>query len=230
MGPRVVQWATGSVGVAAIKGVLEHPELELVGCWVYSEAKSGVDVGEIIGTPPLGVITTNSVDEILALDADAVIYAPLMPSVDEVAALLHSGKNVVTPLGWVLPDRKGSCPTRSRCAVRQRHAARCRHRPGRGHRTVPAVAVGDVHRRDFRSLRGLFRLTHLRCAGCAALCDGFRGHPRQCADRADAKAARRRLHAVGPALRGPPRFAADPQIRTSQEVAVATARSNRRSE
>ena len=25
MGLRVVQWATGGVGVAAIKGVLEHP-------------------------------------------------------------------------------------------------------------------------------------------------------------------------------------------------------------
>jgi 2,4-diaminopentanoate dehydrogenase len=56
---RVVQWATGSVGVAAIKGVLEHPELELAGCWVHSEAKSGKDVGEIIGTAPLGVTATN---------------------------------------------------------------------------------------------------------------------------------------------------------------------------
>ena len=41
MGLRVVQWATGGVGVAAIKGVLEHPDLELVGCWVHSEAKAG---------------------------------------------------------------------------------------------------------------------------------------------------------------------------------------------
>ncbi|WP_235631864.1 hypothetical protein, partial [Mycobacterium tuberculosis] len=31
MSLRVIQWATGSVGVAAIKGVLQHPELELVG-------------------------------------------------------------------------------------------------------------------------------------------------------------------------------------------------------
>ena len=47
MGLRVVQWATGGVGVAAIKGVLEHPDLELVGCWVHSEDKAGKDVGEI---------------------------------------------------------------------------------------------------------------------------------------------------------------------------------------
>lgn len=80
MSLRVIQWATGSVGVAAIKGVLQHPELELVGCWVHSAAKSGKDVGEIIGSPPLGVIATNSIDDVLALDADAVIYAPLLPS------------------------------------------------------------------------------------------------------------------------------------------------------
>src|ERR1700684_2697069 len=107
---RVVQWATGSVGVAAIKGVLEHPELELAGCWVHSEAKNGNDVGEIIGTPALGVIATNSLDEILALDADAVIYAPLLPNADEVAALLRSGKNVVSPIGWFYPGAREAAP------------------------------------------------------------------------------------------------------------------------
>ena len=87
---RVVQWATGGVGVAAIKGVLEHPELELVGCWVHSEAKHGKDVGELIGTGPLGVTATNSVDEVLALDADAVVYSPLLPNSEEVATLLRA--------------------------------------------------------------------------------------------------------------------------------------------
>jgi hypothetical protein len=33
---RVVQWATGNVGRAAIEGIVRHPELELVGCWVHS--------------------------------------------------------------------------------------------------------------------------------------------------------------------------------------------------
>jgi hypothetical protein len=83
MSLRVVQWATGSVGKAAVKGILEHPELELVGCWVHSKHKAGKDVGEIIGTPPLGVIATNRVDDVLALDADAVIYAPLLPNPEE---------------------------------------------------------------------------------------------------------------------------------------------------
>ena len=112
MALKVVQWATGGVGVAAIKGVLEHPDLELVGCRVYSEAKNGKDVGELIGTGPLGVTATSSVDEILALDADAVIYAPLIANPDEVAALLRSGKNVVTPVGWLYPGEKQAAPMR----------------------------------------------------------------------------------------------------------------------
>lgn len=112
MAYRVVQWATGGVGVAAVNGVLEHPDLELVGCWVHSEAKNGKDVGELSGGEPLGVFATNSVEEILALDADAVIYSPLMPNPDEVTALLRSGKNVVTPVGWFYPGAKESGPLR----------------------------------------------------------------------------------------------------------------------
>src|SRR5690349_20186417 len=101
---RVVQWATGGVGRAAIESIVRHPDLELVGCWVHSADKAGQDVGDIVGsTGPLGVFATNSMDEILALDADCVLYAPLLPNADEVAALLRSGKNVVTPLGWFWP-------------------------------------------------------------------------------------------------------------------------------
>lgn len=101
---RVIQWATGFVGQEAIKGVVQHPELELVGCWVHSESKVGRDAGELAGIAPIGVAATNSVDEIVALDADAVIYAPLLANEGEVIRLLESGKNVVTPVGWVYPD------------------------------------------------------------------------------------------------------------------------------
>ena len=50
MGLRVVQWATGSVGKAAVNAVLEHSEPELLGCWVHSKVKAGRDVGDIIVT------------------------------------------------------------------------------------------------------------------------------------------------------------------------------------
>src|ERR1700754_3448418 len=101
---RVIQWATGEVGKAAIECVLNHPQLELVGCWVHSADKSGRDVGDIVGTAALGVAATSNIDEVLALDADCVVYSPLVPNDDEVIAILRSGKNVVTPVGWVDPD------------------------------------------------------------------------------------------------------------------------------
>jgi hypothetical protein len=101
---RVIQWATGGVGKAAIECVLNHPQLELAGCWVHSADKDGLDVGEIIGAGALGVTATTSVDDVLALDADCVVYSPLIPNDDEVVAILRSGKNVVTPVGWVYPD------------------------------------------------------------------------------------------------------------------------------
>lgn len=106
MALRVVQWATGGVGQAAIEHILRHPDLDLVGCWVHSAEKAGQDVGTILGREPLGVIATDSIDEILAMDADCVLYAPLMPNPKEVAALLRSGKNVVTPLGWFWPSEQ----------------------------------------------------------------------------------------------------------------------------
>lgn len=105
---RVIQWATGGVGRAAIEGIVRHPDLELVGCWVHSEAKRGLDVGEILGTGPIGVRATTSRAEIIALDADAVVYAPVYPDPADVDALLRSGKNVVTPLGWFYPPESSS--------------------------------------------------------------------------------------------------------------------------
>ena len=103
MSYRVIQWATGGVGRAAIGGVLAHPELELVGCWVHSEAKDGKDVGEICGREPLGIQATRDVDSLLAVEADCVIYSPVMGQEGEVLRILEAGKNVVTPLGWFFP-------------------------------------------------------------------------------------------------------------------------------
>src|SRR5262245_8839763 len=100
---RVIQWATGGVGRAAIEGVLDHPELELVGCWVHSPDKAGRDVGELIGRAPIGVRATSDIDALLALPADCVVYSPIMGDAAVVARILASGKNVVTPLGWFYP-------------------------------------------------------------------------------------------------------------------------------
>src|ERR1700759_1112956 len=101
---RVIQWATGGVGKAAIECVVNHPQLELVGCWVHSADKNGRDVGEILGTAALAVTASSSNEEVLALDADCVVYSPLVPNDEEAVAILRSGKNGVKPVGWEYPD------------------------------------------------------------------------------------------------------------------------------
>jgi hypothetical protein len=102
---RVIQWATGGVGRAAIQGIADHPELELVGCWVHGRAKNGRDAGELAGIAPLGIKATRDVDALLALDADCVLYSPILGDAELIARILRSGKNVVTPLGWFFPWR-----------------------------------------------------------------------------------------------------------------------------
>jgi hypothetical protein len=105
MAYRVVQWATGNLGRAAVEGILSHPELELAGAWVSTPAKVGRDVGEVCGIGPVGVTTTGDIEAVLALQPDCVVYAPLIASEDEVVRLLAAGINVVTPLNWFYPRR-----------------------------------------------------------------------------------------------------------------------------
>ncbi|MFM7062600.1 MAG: dihydrodipicolinate reductase [Actinomycetes bacterium] len=100
MSVRVLQWATGNVGRNAVEGVLSHPDLELVGARVYSSEKVGRDVGEVLGLGPVGAPCVGSMDEVLVLAPDCVVYAPMLADPNEVQTLLRAGINVVTPLGW----------------------------------------------------------------------------------------------------------------------------------
>ena len=103
---RVIQWATGGVGTEMVTAILDHrPDIELVGARVYSDTKNGVDIGTIVGRDPIGVIATTDTADILALDADLVLYAPSFTDLDDVCALLASGKNVATPSFLFHPRR-----------------------------------------------------------------------------------------------------------------------------
>ena len=53
-----------------------HPDLELVGAYVYSADKAGRDVGDICGVGPIGVTARGDRDAILDLDADCVLTCP----------------------------------------------------------------------------------------------------------------------------------------------------------
>lgn len=96
---RVVQWATGNIGTRALRGVIEHPAMDLAGVWVHSADKVGTDAGTICGLAPIGVLATDDLDTIVDLGADCVLYMPQALSADEVCRLLASGSNVVTTRG-----------------------------------------------------------------------------------------------------------------------------------
>jgi hypothetical protein len=109
---RVVQWATGAVGKTTLRAVIEHPDLELVGLYVYSDRKVGKDAGEVARLESTGVIATNNINEILALDADVVLHTarvgiPYESQDGDIMALLESGKNVITTLGQHYPKAHG---------------------------------------------------------------------------------------------------------------------------
>jgi 4-hydroxy-tetrahydrodipicolinate reductase len=98
---RVIQWSTGNVGRFALRAILGHPELELVGVWVSSAAKAGRDAGELCGRPPTGIRATTDADALIARAADCVCYtatADLRPfeAIEDLCRILASGKNVVS--------------------------------------------------------------------------------------------------------------------------------------
>jgi len=120
MSLRVIQWATGGTGRNALRHILAHPELELVGVWAHNPDKYGIDAAELCGWPSeTGVRATGNVDELIGLRADCISYMRTNPYyplgdqsassevdavVDELARLLRSGSNVVSlttlPLVW----------------------------------------------------------------------------------------------------------------------------------
>lgn len=108
---KVIQWATGGVGGLCLKAIIENPELELAGVYVYNPEKEGKDAGDLVGLPPTGIRATRDRDEILKLEADCVIHAPLAADPAELDAdvvdLLRSGKNVISTAGYYAPESRG---------------------------------------------------------------------------------------------------------------------------
>jgi len=117
---KVIQWYTGEIGRHQIRTIVRSPLLELVGAFVHHEEKNGVDAGTIAGIEPLGVIVTNDMEEILAVEADCVLYNPPTERYDEIIPILASAipfvcaakpglvSPVDLPLARMLPLRKGA--------------------------------------------------------------------------------------------------------------------------
>src|ERR1700677_4532543 len=108
MAKRVVVWGTGFVGKMVIAEIVRHPLFELVGVGVSNPDKVGKDAGEICGLGPLGVVATDDIDALIALEPDALVhYGPTAGLADEniqvMSAFLRAGIDVsstaMTP--WV---------------------------------------------------------------------------------------------------------------------------------
>ena len=96
---RVVQWSTGTIGACALRAVIEHPHMSLAGVYVHGRDKAGRDAGELCGTASIGVAATASIDDIVELGPDCVLYMPPSLNLGELCRLLTAGINVVTTCG-----------------------------------------------------------------------------------------------------------------------------------
>src|SRR4030095_16877471 len=117
MALRVVQWTTGNVGKCSVRAVAAHPDLELVGCYVWSAEKAGRAVGVLSAIDCAAITATNDVDALLALRPDCVVYNPMWQNVEELVRILESGANVVSTAAFINGRNLG--------ADRDRIAAAC---------------------------------------------------------------------------------------------------------
>jgi hypothetical protein len=142
---RVVQWTTGRIGSAAVRGMAGHPVLEIVGCYAHSPEKVGQDVGTLAGIAPIGVTTTDDIDALLALRPDCVTYMPFRPDFDHVVRILESGANIVTTMYMLAGDGYGR-DVRDRIEEAARHGNSSLYAAGvhPGHAPMVALAASAM--------------------------------------------------------------------------------------
>jgi len=113
---KVYQWASGNVGKHTARVIAQRASLELIGLHACSPDKVGQDIGTLIGRGEMGITATGDIGAVLESDADVVIHTPLPSMVyganpeqdlDDFCALLASGKNVITVVGYMYPKVYG---------------------------------------------------------------------------------------------------------------------------
>ena len=109
----VVQFSTGNVGRHSLRAIIGRPDLELIGVHAASPAKVGRDAAELCGlTEPTGVLATDDIDSLIALEPDCVVYTSQgetrpMEAIDQMTTLLGAGINVVaSSMVWLVAPRQ----------------------------------------------------------------------------------------------------------------------------
>ncbi|WP_253345090.1 hypothetical protein [Sphingobium sp. OAS761] len=106
---RMIQYGAGATGKFALRSILTHPQLQLVGVGVHSNRNEGRDAGAICRMPDTGVLATTDTSALLTMEADCVSFMPWDPYAGDVleadshsgrmfallCAFLESGKNVI---------------------------------------------------------------------------------------------------------------------------------------
>lgn len=102
MAIRVAHWGTGVTGRQGLRGIIEDPALELVGLLVTNPDKVGKDAGELSDAGvTTGIKASDSVEELLALNADCLFYAGNgaereLEAAQDMARFLERGTDVAT--------------------------------------------------------------------------------------------------------------------------------------
>ncbi len=152
---RVVQWATGAMGTACLRMMLDHPDVEVVGVHVYSEAKAGRDIGEMAGRPATGVLSTSDPQAILDLAPDVVVHAGRIGTYGshdtEIITLLEAGVNVISINGYSHPghlEGPRASALRDACERGSSSLVAAGLNPGFAGEQLAVVASGLVGRLD----------------------------------------------------------------------------------
>lgn len=125
MSYQVVHCGTGNIGAVALRRIIDHPELELIGHFVSSPAKAGRDSGELVGLGPIGIIATADWADLIDLGADCLTYfgnsiGREQEAIADLVPFLERGTNVVTFSGFAIAH-----PATAPAALREPIAAAC---------------------------------------------------------------------------------------------------------
>lgn len=101
MGYRVVQWNVGAPDRSALRAILNHPGLELVGVRAPGGGDVATDAATLAGGGPVDVAVSTNLDELLALIPDCVYYVASTTAhpdqaCDDLGRILRSGANAVS--------------------------------------------------------------------------------------------------------------------------------------